>query len=348
MKLSKKYIIIQIIVLIVSMCIMTLNVYSKEIEFTGTSLEDLHSKIQAKLDELGCNKDVAEAANNAPRETIGSGTATSGVKYKYEIKWKKNGKEYIATINESYGVGQGYVNYYKALVNLIEKDENTSNNGEDSEVIKGSIGPCDTIKKVEDEIFKILQEKGCTSQEITDGKNNTLQVITSQGYNSKYTYQITWKNDNTAYTAYIETWGRGIQNYGNVEIKEGSDISEDIKPNSKPNGILGTSTPNGNHTIDEVINEGSNFIDIGKNQGGKIDSTNLKSASNTIYNILLGIGVFLTVAVGMYLAIKFMISSVEEKAQVKESLIPYIAGCVIIFGAFTIWKLAITLLSGIA
>lgn len=113
-------------------------------------------------------------------------------------------------------------------------------------------------------------------------------------------------------------------------------------------GVLGTSTPNGGHTIDEVINEGGNFIDIGKNQGSKISTGNLQAGSNTLYNILLGIGVFLTVAVGMYLAIKFMIASAEEKAQVKESLIPYIAGCIVIFGAFTIWKLAITLLSGIS
>ena len=67
-----------------------------------------------------------------------------------------------------------------------------------------------------------------------------------------------------------------------------------------------------------------------------------------MYNILLGIGVFLAVAVGMYLAIKFMLASAEDKAKVKESLVPYIAGCVVIFGAFTIWKLAIVLLSGIA
>lgn len=117
---------------------------------------------------------------------------------------------------------------------------------------------------------------------------------------------------------------------------------------SKQHGVLGTSTPSGGHTIDEVINEGGNFIDIGKNQGSKISTDNLQAGSNTLYNILLGIGVFLTVAVGMYLAIKFMLSSAEEKAQVKESLIPYIAGCVVIFGAFTIWKLAIILLSGIA
>lgn len=127
----------------------------------------------------------------------------------------------------------------------------------------------------------------------------------------------------------------------------GIDITQNNNNNGQ-HGLLGTSTPSGGHTIDEVLNEGGNFIDIGKNQGDKINPTNLKTASNTLYNILLGIGVFLAVAIGMYLAIKFMISSAEEKANIKESLVPYIAGCVVVFGAFIIWKLAITLLSGIA
>ena len=67
-----------------------------------------------------------------------------------------------------------------------------------------------------------------------------------------------------------------------------------------------------------------------------------------LYNILLTIGIVLAVLGGIYLGIKFMMSSAEGKAQVKESLIPYIAGCVVIFGAFIIWKLAIVLLSGLA
>ena len=118
--------------------------------------------------------------------------------------------------------------------------------------------------------------------------------------------------------------------------------------NNGSTGILGNSTPNAGHTIDEVKNEAENFMNIGKNQSSKISTDNLQLGSNTLYNILLGIGVFLTVAVGMYLAIKFILSSADDKAKVKEALIPYIAGCVVIFGAFTIWKLAVTLLSGIA
>lgn len=113
-------------------------------------------------------------------------------------------------------------------------------------------------------------------------------------------------------------------------------------------GILGQSSASGNHTIDEVIEGGKNFIEAGKNQQSKIDGTNLQTASDTLYNMLLAIGIVIAVIVGIYLGIKFMISSAEDKAKVKESLIPYIAGCVVIFGAFIIWKLVILLLNGIA
>ena len=47
---------------------------------------------------------------------------------------------------------------------------------------------------------------------------------------------------------------------------------------------------------------------------------------------------------GAILGIQFITGSVEQKAKVKDSLIPFIVGCVAIFGAFGIWKLVITLL----
>ena len=42
-----------------------------------------------------------------------------------------------------------------------------------------------------------------------------------------------------------------------------------------------------------------------------------------------------------------MAGSVEQKAKVKDSLVPYIVGCTVIFGAFGIWKLVVTILRGI-
>ena len=51
--------------------------------------------------------------------------------------------------------------------------------------------------------------------------------------------------------------------------------------------------------------------------------------------------------IGIILGIQFMTGSVEQKAKVKDALVPYIAGCIIIFGAFGIWKLVVTILRGI-
>ena len=48
-------------------------------------------------------------------------------------------------------------------------------------------------------------------------------------------------------------------------------------------------------------------------------------------------------AVGTIIGIQFMMASAEEKAKVKEALIPYVVGCAVIFGAFTIWSIAVNI-----
>ena len=73
----------------------------------------------------------------------------------------------------------------------------------------------------------------------------------------------------------------------------------------------------------------------------------MRDLSNDLYNILLVVGIVIALIIGMILGIQFMTGSVEQKAKVKDSLIPYVAGCVVIFGAFGIWKLVVTLMQGI-
>lgn len=53
------------------------------------------------------------------------------------------------------------------------------------------------------------------------------------------------------------------------------------------------------------------------------------------------------VLVGLGLGIHYMISSVDQKAEVKKSLFWYAIACVILFVAFTIWKIAILVFSKI-
>ena len=78
-----------------------------------------------------------------------------------------------------------------------------------------------------------------------------------------------------------------------------------------------------------------------------VDKGELQKASASIYNVLSSIGMIISVIVGIALGITFMMASADDKAKVKEALIPYIVGCVVIFGAFGIWKIVINTFSGI-
>lgn len=96
--------------------------------------------------------------------------------------------------------------------------------------------------------------------------------------------------------------------------------------------------------MDSIINDGDSFLQEGKNNGSNlINQSQLKAEINDIYNIVFTIGVALSVLIGAILGIKFMTGSVEEQAKIKETLIPYAIGCIVVFGAFGIWKLIITM-----
>ena len=76
-----------------------------------------------------------------------------------------------------------------------------------------------------------------------------------------------------------------------------------------------------------------------------INEDGLKSTSDKIYNILTISGMIIAVIVGTMLGIKFMVSSIEEKAKIKEILLVYIIGCVVLVGAFSLWKIIVNLMS---
>lgn len=95
--------------------------------------------------------------------------------------------------------------------------------------------------------------------------------------------------------------------------------------------------------ISDVVSGGDSFIEAGKNENVVLKTETLKNTSNVVYNTLLIIGMGVAVIVSGILGIKFMIGSVEEKAQIKDALVPFIIGCIVVFGAFGIWKIAINI-----
>lgn len=126
-----------------------------------------------------------------------------------------------------------------------------------------------------------------------------------------------------------------------MNIQMGTNFVQAVDGATNPEPSTGQTTSG---TIDGVMQGAEGFLTKGKDI--PIDEGQLKTTSNFIFNLLLGFAMIVAVAIGVVIGIKFMMASVEEKAQIKEALVPYVVGCVVVFGAFGIWKVAIGILSG--
>lgn len=98
-------------------------------------------------------------------------------------------------------------------------------------------------------------------------------------------------------------------------------------------------------SISNILGGADNFVNQGKTDADNtLDMEALNNASDLVYNTLLILGTCLAVIIAVVLGIQFITGSVEQKVKVKESLIPFVIGCVVIFGAFGIWRLVIVIL----
>lgn len=95
--------------------------------------------------------------------------------------------------------------------------------------------------------------------------------------------------------------------------------------------------------IDDIISDGDSFIDASKGEPSMIDENALKKTSDYVYNVLFIIAVVIAVAIGMIIGIQFITGSIEQKAKVKETLVPYIIGVFVVFASFTIWKIVVNI-----
>ena len=100
--------------------------------------------------------------------------------------------------------------------------------------------------------------------------------------------------------------------------------------------------------LQDIMNRAEGFVNNGENGGNVINNDALKEGSNTLYNVLLVIGIAVAFIWGIVLGIQFVTGSLGEKADVKKDLIVYVIGCIIIFGAFGIWRLLLQLLQPLA
>lgn len=82
--------------------------------------------------------------------------------------------------------------------------------------------------------------------------------------------------------------------------------------------------------------------------GGSADTTGIQGVGTNIVNIITTIGIIVAVIVLLILGIKYMTGSASEKAEYKKTMIPYLVGAVLIFGASAIAKAVIAMTQSIA
>ena len=68
---------------------------------------------------------------------------------------------------------------------------------------------------------------------------------------------------------------------------------------------------------------------------------------NQLIGIITTIGVVVAVVVLLILGIKYMMGSASEKAEYKKTMIPYLVGAILIFGASAITKVVVSIGQGI-
>ncbi len=102
--------------------------------------------------------------------------------------------------------------------------------------------------------------------------------------------------------------------------------------------------------MSSVVNAASG-VNLTPNQiTANIDSnsqTQITSVGGKIVGIIQVIGIVIAVVVIMVVGIKYMMGSVEEKAEYKKTMMPYIIGAVLIFAGSTLANVVYQFATGI-
>lgn len=133
--------------------------------------------------------------------------------------------------------------------------------------------------------------------------------------------------------------GESIEDQNEDERDQANGGSADEVLYKKPTVV---ESGDSSQSLDDMMSDGDDFVQSATDN--PIDTAQLQSVSSNLFNIFVEVGVALAVIIGLVIGIKYMYSSVDQKAEIKKLLVPYLVGCVVIFGALGIWKFVVTLL----
>ena len=71
--------------------------------------------------------------------------------------------------------------------------------------------------------------------------------------------------------------------------------------------------------------------------------TQIATIGSKILSVVTSVGIVLAIVVIAVLGVKYMMGSLEEKAEYKKTMIPYLVGAILVFGASAIGKVVINM-----
>lgn len=102
----------------------------------------------------------------------------------------------------------------------------------------------------------------------------------------------------------------------------------------------------GSSLLSNMESQAKNFINNGSEAAeGNIDYTNIANEFKGLGQILTMIGAGVMVAVTTYMGIKYLTAGPEAQAKLKVQLIGVVVSGMVIFGAYSIWKLVMQVAS---
>lgn len=98
--------------------------------------------------------------------------------------------------------------------------------------------------------------------------------------------------------------------------------------------------------LSDAITGGEKFLENGKTSTVPkvINYQNLYNVINYLYNIAMLIVIILAIIIGIVLGIRIVFGSIDERADAKHLIVPYIGSVATAAFAFSLWKLLLQLI----
>ena len=199
--------------------------------------------------------------------------------------------------------------------------------GLDDDVVNDSTNAKNDL---EDEILQDKNYADMSDQELIAAYQRILQYEEKYGVNNAEIEEEKTKIEN-------ELGARGYDINDLLSFQTGTNDEIFVQPER-------IEPENAGSSLNDLMGDAESFVSQGQNQ---LTAADLQNFSSTLYNIFLTVGIVVAVIVGAIIGIKLMASNIETKVEAKKLLIPYVVGCIVVFGAFGIWKIVVNILQQI-